>query len=81
MAHECPSNQHCLRYELEEDPNGVVGNFKDGLQLTKCPEFIDLEFDEMDEMFMMEECLKSVKGAKESGYAGRYGELEEVREK
>ena len=81
MAHECPSNLHCLKYEKEEDPNRFAVNFIDGLQLTKCPEYMDDEFDDLDFMIMMEVGLKSVKGAKESGYARRYGEHKKVQQK
>lgn len=79
MASKCPSNQFCFRYEKDEDPNRFVVSFQDGLQLTKCPEFLDIEFNDLDEMFMMEEGLKQVKGVKESGYARRYGKLEKSR--
>lgn len=78
LAHECLSNKHCLRYEKEEDPNRIVVNFQDGLELTKCPEFIDEQFDDMDEMFMLETGLKEVKGVEENGYARRYGKPQEV---
>ena len=79
MAHKCPSNQYCFRYEKDEDPNRNVVPFQDGLQLTKCPEFLDVEFNGLDEMFLMEESLQAINGAKESGYARRYGKPKDIQ--
>ena len=78
LEHSCPSRDYCFRYNKEEDPNKIYHNFGDGLELTKCPEFIDIEFDEFDVMFMMEICHENSKGVKEKSYARRYGEFKKV---
>ena len=78
LEHSCPSSKYCFRYHSEEDPNKTYGNFGNELDLTKCPEFIDIKFDDMDEMFMKEECHKESKGVKDE-YARRYSKHEEVR--